>query len=54
MTDATFIEIFVSFYLIAVLVSDSDQKQTSLPAIYRNLPDNLIKALIIQLLSDRT
>lgn len=52
--NATFVEIFVGFDLVAILVSDSYQKEPSLPAIDCYLSDDLIKTLIIQLLSGWT
>lgn len=54
MTDTALIQSFISFDLASVLISHSHQKQPSLSTIYGNLPDNLIEALIIKLLSDRT
>lgn len=54
MTDTTLIQSFISFSLITILITNSNQKQSSLSTINSNLPDNLIKTLIIEFLSDRT
>ena len=54
MIDTTFVQVLVGLDLVAILVSDSHQKKSSLPAINRYLPDDFIKALIIQLFSGWT
>ena len=48
MVNWTFVQIFVGFGLISILVSDSDQKKSSLPAVDCYLPDNLVKTLVEQ------
>jgi hypothetical protein len=51
---AALIQVFVSFNLVAILVTNPYQKQASLSAIDCDLPDNLIETLIVKFLSDRT
>ncbi len=51
---AAFIQILIGLDLTTVLISDPHQKKPPLPAIDRNLADNLVKALIKQLLPCRT
>jgi hypothetical protein len=52
--NAAFVQVFIGFDLISVLVSNSDQKETSLSAVDGNLSDDFIETLVIQFLSDRT
>lgn len=51
---AALVKAFVCFYLVSVLVPDSDQKDTPLSAVDGDLSDQLIEALVIKLLSDWT
>ena len=48
MVNGTFVQIFVCFGLISILIPDSDQKKSSLPAVDCYLPDNLVKTLVKQ------
>lgn len=52
--NAAFVQVFIGFDLISVLVSNSDQKETSLPAVDGNLSDDFIETLVVQFLPDRT
>lgn len=51
---AALVKSLISVDLISIFVSDSDQQQASLSTIDRYLPDEFIKALLEQLLSDGT
>lgn len=48
------IQVLVGFYLVAILVTNSDQKQAPLSTIDCDLPDNLIETLVVKFLSHRT
>jgi hypothetical protein len=52
--DTTFVQVFISFDLIAVLISDPDQEQPSLTTIDCDLADYLVETLVEQLFSSRT
>lgn len=54
MIDRALIQIFVCLYLVAILVTHADQQKPPLPAVYSNLPNDLVEALIEQLLPHRT
>lgn len=54
MVDGALIQIFVCFYLISVLISDADEEEAALPAVYGDLADGLVEALIEELLAHRT
>ncbi len=54
MIDAAFVQVLVGLDLVAVLVSDPDQQEPPLSTIDRDLPDNLIETLIVQLFPGRT
>lgn len=54
MIDTALIQFFVSFGLVLILISDSDQKETSLTTVDCNLPDNFVETLLIKFLSGRT
>lgn len=50
MVDAALVQLFVRFGLVAVLVTHPDQQQASLSAIDSDLADDLVEALVVQLL----
>jgi len=52
--DAAFVQVFIGFDLVSVLVSNSDQKETSLPAVDGDLSDDFVETLVVEFLSDRT
>lgn len=52
--NAAFVQVFIGFDLISVLVSNSDKKETPLPAVDGNLSDDFIETLVVQFLPDRT
>ena len=54
MAYAAFIQPFVRLYLISVLISHTNQKESSLSAVNCYLSDDLIKTLIVELLSGGT
>ena len=54
MINTALIQFFVGFSLILILISDSDQKKSSLTTVDCNLSDNLIETLLIKFLSHRT
>lgn len=52
MADATFVQSFIRFYLVAILVAHSHQQEASLSAIDCDLADGFIKTLIEEFFPD--